>query len=109
MAVVFITRLENDKHINEGLCLKCAKEMGLKLPTGDIFEKMGITDEDLERMEGEMENMMADAGITDLAEIGEDGGAPTIDITKLMGGNLTDGDKNTSGKSDKKSADNKEI
>ncbi|MBR5453837.1 MAG: ATP-dependent Clp protease ATP-binding subunit [Clostridia bacterium] len=104
MAVVFITRLENDKQVNEGLCLKCAREMGLKLPTGDILEKMGITDEDLERMEGEMETMMADAGITDLAEsVGDDGGAPAIDITKLMQGNMSEGGKKTDGKSEKKS------
>ncbi len=102
MAVVFITRLENDKQVNEGLCLKCAREMGLKLPTGDILEKMGITDEDLERMEGEMETMMADAGITDLAESGyDDGGAPAIDITKLMQGNM-EGGKKAGDKKDKK-------
>ena len=29
VAVVFITKLENGKTINEGLCLKCAKDMGL--------------------------------------------------------------------------------
>ena len=30
MAVVFITRMEGDKSINEGLCIKCAKEMNIK-------------------------------------------------------------------------------
>ena len=29
-AVVFITRMEGDKTVNEGLCLKCAKELGIK-------------------------------------------------------------------------------
>jgi ATP-dependent Clp protease ATP-binding subunit ClpB len=27
VAVVFITKIENGKTINEGLCLKCAKEL----------------------------------------------------------------------------------
>lgn len=30
MAVVFITRMEGDKSVNEGLCLKCAKELNIK-------------------------------------------------------------------------------
>ncbi len=53
VAVVFMTRLEGDKTINEGLCLKCAKELGLK-PVSDLMDKMGITDEDLENMSEQM-------------------------------------------------------
>ena len=30
IAVIFITKLENGKTVNEGLCLKCARELGLK-------------------------------------------------------------------------------
>ena len=30
LAVVFMTRLDGDKTVNEGLCLRCAKELGLK-------------------------------------------------------------------------------
>ena len=33
VAVVFITRMENGKNINEGLCLKCAKNLGLPQET----------------------------------------------------------------------------
>ena len=29
IAVVFITRQENGQNVNEGLCLKCAKNLGL--------------------------------------------------------------------------------
>ena len=29
VAVVFISKLDGDKPINEGLCLRCAKELGL--------------------------------------------------------------------------------
>ncbi len=57
VAVVFITKVENGVSTNEGLCLKCAKE--LKIPQVDeIVQRMGITDEDLDDLNGEMLAMM---------------------------------------------------
>ena len=53
VAVVFITTLEGGQSKNEGLCLKCAKELGIK-PIDDMIQKMGITDEDLENLTSEM-------------------------------------------------------
>ena len=47
IAVVFITRLENNSTVNEGLCLRCAKDLGIK-PVDDMMQKMGLSDEDLE-------------------------------------------------------------
>ena len=44
MAVVFVTRMEGDKTFNEGLCLQCAKELGIK-PVEDLMNKMGISGE----------------------------------------------------------------
>ena len=38
VAVVFVSRLENGQTINEGICLKCARELGIK-PVNDIIEK----------------------------------------------------------------------
>ena len=52
VAVVFITKLEGGQSKNEGLCLKCAKELGIK-PIDDMIQKMGITDEDLENLTSE--------------------------------------------------------
>jgi len=52
-AVVFMTRLDGDKTINEGLCLKCAKEIGLP-QVGEMMRRMGITDEDLDMINDEM-------------------------------------------------------
>ena len=46
-AVVFMTRIEGDKTINEGLCLVCAKDLGIK-PVDELMKKFGISDEDLE-------------------------------------------------------------
>ena len=53
MAVVFIQKVENGVTKNEGLCLKCAKDLGIK-PVEDMMQKMGITDEDLEGLTNEM-------------------------------------------------------
>ena len=46
LAVVFITKIENGETINEGYCLKCAKELGIK-PVDDMISRMGLSDEDL--------------------------------------------------------------
>ena len=43
VAVIFITKKENDTTKNEGLCLKCAREMRIK-PIDDMMKKMGIND-----------------------------------------------------------------
>ncbi len=57
VAVVFITKLEGGIQKNEGLCLKCARELHIK-PVDDMIEKMGISDEDLDNLSGEMMNAL---------------------------------------------------
>ncbi|MBQ3141514.1 MAG: ATP-dependent Clp protease ATP-binding subunit [Clostridia bacterium] len=56
-AVVFITKLEGDNRTNEGLCLVCAKELGIP-QVNDIISKMGISDEDLDTMSEQITEMM---------------------------------------------------
>ena len=53
VAVIFITKLEGGETKNEGLCLKCARELGIK-PIDDMMKKMGISDEDLDNLTNEM-------------------------------------------------------
>ena len=53
VAVVFITKVENGTAKNEGLCLKCAKELGIK-PIDEMMQKMGISEEDLDNLTSEM-------------------------------------------------------
>ena len=53
VAVIFITKMENGTTKNEGLCLKCARELGIK-PIDDMMKKMGISDEDLDNLTTEM-------------------------------------------------------
>ena len=82
LAVVFITRMENNQTVNEGLCLRCARELGIK-PVSDMLGRMGLDDEAIEKMNSEMNDVvesLADASGDD----GEDGGAPAVDIPKIF-------------------------
>ena len=56
-AVIFITKIENGESKNEGLCLKCAKELKIK-PIDDMMEKLGINEEELDNLTGEMMGIM---------------------------------------------------
>ncbi len=85
-AVVFITRLENNNTINEGLCLICARELGIK-PVEDMLKKMGIDETDIEGLSGEVSGMLeAVADTSDNSDDNVDGGAPAIDFQKLFQG-----------------------
>ena len=57
LAVVFITKIENGQTDNEGYCLKCARELGIK-PVDDMISRMGLSDEDLDNLNGEMLDTM---------------------------------------------------
>ena len=67
LAVIYMTRMENGQTVSEGLCLKCAKELGLK-PVDDLMNKMGLSEEDLDKMSDQMMEIMGD-----MEEMGEDG------------------------------------
>ena len=58
VAVIFITKIENGQSVNEGLCLKCAKGLGIK-QVDDIVAQMGISDEDLDNLTDEMTGMFS--------------------------------------------------
>jgi len=82
-AVVFITTMRGNEKKNEGLCLVCARQMNIP-QVSEYMERMGITDEDVERMSDQMMEMMDDF---------EDG------MNRILGkgdedadGELTDGD-----------------
>lgn len=79
-AVVFMTKLENGKRVNEGVCITCAKELGLPLDNllGDYMSKMGVTPEEIANMEDEMAEMLGGDG----NEI--DSEAPAIDLKSIF-------------------------
>ena len=56
-AVIFITKIEGDKSTPEGLCMKCASELNIG-PIKQMMQSMGITDEDLEAANEQLESMM---------------------------------------------------
>ena len=67
VAVVFISRMnEKNEMVNEGLCLKCAAELGLP-QVEDMMKRMGITPEDLENLNSEM--MQAFGGAEEMEDI----------------------------------------
>ncbi len=89
-----MTRMENGVTKSDGLCLQCAKELGIK-PVDDILKNMGINEDELERMDSEMQNLASDFpdgengdGIIPTDNPDEsDGTAPSIDLIKIYGGN----------------------
>ena len=88
VAVVFVNKLENGNKISEGLCLRCAKEMGIPVDNmlGNMMSQMGISPEQLENMEDDINNYINEAQNlpTDNDDL-EDGGAPAIDMPRLFG------------------------
>lgn len=78
-AVVFITRLEGDKSINDGLCLVCAKELGIK-PVNEFLDKFGISDDDMEQMDQQLGELME---VTDQEDFSP-GGAATFPFLQNM-------------------------
>ena len=74
VAVVFISRMnEKGEPVNEGLCLKCAAQLGLP-QVEDMMKRMGITPDDLENLNSEMMQAFGGAEeLGDVAQANEDG------------------------------------
>ena len=70
VAIVFITKIENGQTKNEGLCLKCARELHIK-PVDDVINRIGISDEELDNITGEMMNALS--GVEDMMNVDSDG------------------------------------
>ena len=66
VAIVFITKIENGESKNEGLCLKCARQLHIK-PIDDMMEKLGVSDDDLDNLSGDM--MSALGGVESLLDV----------------------------------------
>ena len=88
VAVVFMTRLENGNSVSDGLCIKCAKELGVPVDNmiGDIMNKFGISSEQLDTMEEELGEMAAEGLIPSDNDDLEEGGAPAINLPQFLQG-----------------------
>ena len=100
--MVFVQRMDQNGASlqNEGYCIFCAKELGIK-PVMDMIEKMGIDEEQLEMMSEEMENMLEngdmfgmmnsmgfeapDGDDDDEENDGDEGRAPSINLGSIFG------------------------
>ncbi len=106
-AVVFVSDAANPSTEPQGLCIVCAKELGIR-PIDDMLKKMNISDEDIEMMSEQFMEMMAPG------EEGEDfemGGAPTFPFLNNLFGNFQKDESSPEGsppEKDKKQAPKKE-
>ncbi|WP_407720516.1 ATP-dependent Clp protease ATP-binding subunit [Ruminococcus sp. JE7B6] len=66
-AVVFVTNNNSKDAPTIGYCLSCAKELKIK-PVEDLISKMGISDEDLENVQDQMNSLMQGGDINSLME-----------------------------------------
>ena len=88
-AVVFISKHENGKTVQEGLCLVCAKDLGIK-PIDDLMENMGLADISTEELENGMEELlgaiMPGEGMPDMDDPDNPilGRTPLINFQKMM-------------------------
>ncbi|MDD6485059.1 MAG: ATP-dependent Clp protease ATP-binding subunit [Clostridiales bacterium] len=99
-AVLYITKMEGDKVTNEGLCLSCARSLGIK-PLNSMMEQMGIhDDDDIDTLNGQMSEFIDNMGGLDSLNSNfeamlqnfadpegiDEGGAQTAPLDKMFGG-----------------------
>ena len=82
-AAVFITKLENDKTVQEGICLQCASELGIK-PINDMLSRMGIDEEAIQNMTSEINGLM-ESGLVSADDGDEGGKVPTLNLGEIFG------------------------
>jgi ATP-dependent Clp protease ATP-binding subunit ClpA len=88
-AVVFLSDMSNPNAEPNGLCLVCAKELGIK-PVDDMLKKMNISDEDIEQMSEQFMDLMSFDEDSDDAALNDEtfdlGTAPAMPIfNKILG------------------------
>ena len=98
VAVIFLRTIKDGAETQDGFCIKCARELGIKT-IDDMIAQTGLDDETIERLNGDMLSMMENGDFPNNPE-NADGRAPLFNFSKLMG----EGQKSerTKKKSDKK-------
>ena len=84
VAVVYVTKIENGQSVTEGICLKCAKELGIK-PVNDILDKMGVSPDQIDEI-SDLAGVVPTEDQPDENSDSDNGRAPAIDLGKLFGG-----------------------
>ncbi len=107
IAVVFMARADNGEVAQEGLCLSCAKELGIK-PVEQMLSQMNIDEEQMEAMMEEMNGMFSDENMAQLAS----GGNPFEMFSSLLSQppqDFSEEEKGTDGKTTKTKTDKKVL
>ncbi|MBE6726587.1 MAG: ATP-dependent Clp protease ATP-binding subunit [Ruminococcaceae bacterium] len=85
VAVIFLRTLKDGADTQEGFCVKCAKELGIK-PIDDILAQTGMDDETIDRFNSDMQAMMESGEFPGASE-NQDSRAPLFNFSKMMGEN----------------------
>ncbi|MDR1353987.1 MAG: hypothetical protein LBJ38_00375, partial [Oscillospiraceae bacterium] len=56
-----MTKVDSGKTINEGLCIACARELGIK-QVDDIVKKIGLSYEEIETMNSQLLDIVEGSG-----------------------------------------------
>ncbi len=90
-AVVFVTKIEDGEKKTEGLCLQCARELGVPVDDimGDQLKKFGISPDQMDELEKNIAELAESSDFPDLAgddnpALPDEGGAPSINIQKII-------------------------
>ena len=90
-AVVFVTKIEDGEKKTEGLCLQCARELGVPVDDimGDQLKKLGISPDQMDELEKNMAELTDSNDFAELAEdenpaLPDEGGAPSLNIQKII-------------------------
>ncbi len=87
LAVIFVTKVENGEKKSEGLCVPCARELGIPVDDmmGDQLKSMGLTPEQIKELSEGFENQSGELPESDDTPVlGDEGGAPSINFSKLF-------------------------
>lgn len=117
-AVMFITKMEAGKTTSEGLCLMCAKSLGIA-PLNNMIDQFGVSEDELDALNGQMSDFIESIGggmsddpeaLSSMMEqisggVDDEGGAataPMADFFKNMFGSGSNNSESTSGEKSKK-------
>ncbi|MGE4284461.1 MAG: AAA family ATPase, partial [Clostridia bacterium] len=83
IAVIFVTKLEGGTQKNEGLCLSCAKKMGIN-PLNQFMGQMNINEEEIDKLNTEMTEYLTNGSYSD-SQQPNNMGSPFEFINKIFG------------------------
>ncbi len=94
VAVIFVSKMEDGKRINQGLCIECAQKHGIE-PLSHMMKQSGMSDDDMENLNKQMSEMLGNMNIDDLAlpnSEGEDIDKDSNPLYKMFNTNKDKGD-----------------